>query len=128
MWRSTETTEFYDCFVNHSSLAETTVVEWAGNCSDCETESKGALKAELTSVPVVPVVLVVLALIVIGFCIYTRKRFNGQMSSYDDENRVKMSLNSDCGNMSSPESKRKEGYNKISDEVKSSDILYRKVC
>lgn len=38
--------------------------------------------------------------------------FLGQMSSSDDENGVKMRLHSDCGNMSSSEFKRREGYNK----------------
>uniref|UniRef100_A0A8C2EZ09 Immunoglobulin C1-set domain-containing protein n=1 Tax=Cyprinus carpio TaxID=7962 RepID=A0A8C2EZ09_CYPCA len=56
--------EFYDCFVNHSSLAEPTVKEWV---------SQWALKVVLITVSVV------LVLIVICFCIYKRKRSNGEL-------------------------------------------------
>ncbi|XP_016362434.1 zinc-alpha-2-glycoprotein-like [Sinocyclocheilus anshuiensis] len=120
--------EFYDCFVIHSSLTEPASVEWAGNGADCETESQWALKAVLITVSI-------LVLVVICYCIYQRKRLNGQsrgygdqtgremrtercpshkgqMSSYDDENGGQMRLHSDRGEMSSPESKRRECYNK----------------
>ncbi len=38
--------------------------------------------------------------------------FLGQTSSYDDDNGVKMTLHSDRGETSSPESKRRERCNK----------------
>ncbi|KAI2653244.1 hypothetical protein H4Q32_006651 [Labeo rohita] len=77
-----------------------------GNCDACKTESRWALKAVLISV-------LILVLIVIWYCIYKRRRSKGvQMSSQDDENGVKMRLNSDRGETSSPESKRREWYNK----------------
>uniref|UniRef100_A0A673ISS2 Immunoglobulin C1-set domain-containing protein n=1 Tax=Sinocyclocheilus rhinocerous TaxID=307959 RepID=A0A673ISS2_9TELE len=56
--------EFYDCFVNHSSLAEPTVIEWV---------SQWALKVVLITVPIV------LVLIVICVCIYKKRRLHGEL-------------------------------------------------
>ncbi|KAF4100986.1 hypothetical protein G5714_019182 [Onychostoma macrolepis] len=97
--------EFYDCFVIHSSLTEPIVIEWDGNGGDCEKESQWALKAVL-------IIFSILVLIVICYCIYRRKRSNGQMSSYDDDNGVKMTLQSDRGQTSSPGSERRDRCNK----------------
>uniref|UniRef100_A0A671MJ00 Zinc-alpha-2-glycoprotein-like n=1 Tax=Sinocyclocheilus anshuiensis TaxID=1608454 RepID=A0A671MJ00_9TELE len=55
--------EFYDCFVIHSSLTEPASVEW---------ESQWALKAVLITVSI-------LVLVVICYCIYQRKRLNGEL-------------------------------------------------
>ncbi|XP_073678297.1 H-2 class I histocompatibility antigen, D-37 alpha chain-like [Garra rufa] len=61
----------YDCFVNHSSLAEAVSVEWDGKCSDCETVSSRSVTAG------VAIGASLVLLIVIVYIIYKMKRSNG---------------------------------------------------
>ncbi|XP_048059152.1 H-2 class I histocompatibility antigen, alpha chain-like [Megalobrama amblycephala] len=74
----------YDCLLIHSSLTEPNSVEWDGTCSDCEMDSICIITG---------VIAVFLALIVIGYFIYKRRRSNSETAMIEEKMMMTETLN-----------------------------------